>query len=267
MRFNTDKCHNLTVSASAQSMSKLYKIDGRFLQHVDTATYLGIIIHRTLEFSDHITEAVSKANKKLGFLKRNLKGCPSGLKEMAYISRICSGLEYGAAIWDPHLETQKKAIEQVQNWAIRWCHGLSPHQQCSITQLRKELELRMLEERRLQQRITLLFKIVHGVVVVMPEDLGLEAADGRTCSAHRHKFKEKRAHTNHLKFPVYRSILTRAFFMFLLRAYSTELAHEQKRSSLWASSARLFFIYRSRSLLMISKFINTWQSELLWSWS
>ena len=209
MRFNTDKCHILTVSSSAQPLSKLYEIDGSFLQHNDTATYLGIIIHRTLEFADHITEAVSKANKKLGFLKRNLKGCPPELKKTAYISLIRSGLEYGATIWDPHLETQKKAIEQVQNRAIRWCQGLSPHQQCSITQLRKELQLRTLEERRLQQRLTLHFKIVHGVVVVTPEDLGLEAADGRTRSSHRHKYKEKRARTNRLKFsPVYRSIPT-----------------------------------------------------------
>ena len=101
MRFNTDKCHILTVSASAQPLSKLYEIDGSFLQHVDTATYLGIIIHRTLEFADHITEAVSTANKMLGFLKRNLKGCPSELKKTAYISLIRSGLEYGATIWDP----------------------------------------------------------------------------------------------------------------------------------------------------------------------
>ena len=85
MRFdNTDKCHILTVSASAQPLFKLYEIDGSFLQHVDTVIkYLGIIIHRTLEFADHITEAVSKANKKLGFLKRNLKGCPSELKKTA----------------------------------------------------------------------------------------------------------------------------------------------------------------------------------------
>ena len=84
MRFdNTDKCHILTVSASAQPLSKLYEIDGSFLQHVDTVTYIGIIIHRTLEFADHITEAVSKANKKLGFLKRNPKGCPSELKKTA----------------------------------------------------------------------------------------------------------------------------------------------------------------------------------------
>ena len=57
------------------------------------------------------------------------------------------------------------------------------------------------------------------------------------------------------------------FSMFLLRAYSAELAHEQKRSSLWASSARSFSVYRSRNLLMISKLINTWRSELFWNWS
>ena len=57
------------------------------------------------------------------------------------------------------------------------------------------------------------------------------------------------------------------FSMFLLRAYSAELVHEQKQSSLWASSARSFSIYRSGSLLMISKLINTWWSGLFWNWS
>ena len=125
MHLNTDKSHSQAASVSAQPLSKLYEIDGSFLQHVDTATYLGIIIHLTLEFSDHISEAVSQANKKHGFLKHNLKGCPSELKKTAFISLIRFGLKDGATIWDPHLETQKKAIELVRNRAIRWSQGLS----------------------------------------------------------------------------------------------------------------------------------------------
>ena len=156
----------------------------------------------SLDFSDHIRETVSKANKKLGFLKRNLKGSPSALKRTAYLSLIRSGLEYGATIWDPHLDTQKRAIERVQNQAIRWIYDQRPREECSITQLRKDLGLQTLEERRLQQRLALLYKIINGEVATTTEDLCMTPADERTRASHRHKFKEKRACMNRLKYSV-----------------------------------------------------------------
>ena len=68
----------------------------------------------------------------------------SWTQKTAFIGLFRSGLKNGATIWDHHLETQKKTIKQVQNRAIGWCQGLSPRHQCSITQLRKELQLRTL---------------------------------------------------------------------------------------------------------------------------
>ena len=50
-------------------------------------------------------------------------------------------LEYGATIWDPHVDTQKRAVERVQNQAIWWIYDLRPREECSITQLRKYLGL------------------------------------------------------------------------------------------------------------------------------
>ena len=166
MRFNTSKCNIMTISNSAKPLTKFYEIDNRILQHADVAIYLGVIINRSLDFSDHIRETVSKANKKLGCLKRNLKGSQAALKRTAYLSLIRSGLEYGATIWDPHLDTKKKAIERVQNQAFRWIYDLRPREECSITQLRKDLGLQTLEERRLQQRLALLYKIINGEVAI-----------------------------------------------------------------------------------------------------
>ena len=177
----------MTISNSATPLTKFYEIDNRILQHVDVATYLGVIINRSLDFSDHIRETVSKANKKLGFLKRNLKGSPSALKRTAYLSLLRSGLEYGATIRNPHLDTQKKAIERVQNQAIRWIYDLRPREECSITQLRKDLGLQTLEERRLQQRLALLYKIINGEVAITTEDLCMTPADGRT---HQNNWKQ-----------------------------------------------------------------------------
>ena len=78
---------------------------------------------------------------------------------------------------------------------------------CSITQLRKELDFQTLEERRLQQRLTFFYKAINGEVVVTTDDLGLEVADIRTRAAHCHKFKEKQARANLLKYSmVHRTI-------------------------------------------------------------
>ena len=200
MRFNTSKCNIITISNPATPLSKFYEIENRILQHVDVATYLGVIIIGSLDFSDHIRETVSKAKKKLGFLKRNLKGSPSALKKTAYLSLTKSGLEYGATIWDPHLDTQKKAIERVQNQAIRWIYDLRPREECSITELRKDLGLQTLEERRLQQRLALLYNIINGEVAITTEELCMTPADGRTRASHPHKFKEKRARMDRLKY-------------------------------------------------------------------
>ena len=209
MHFNTSKCNVITMTNKAKPHIYFYEMNGRILTKVDLAKYLGITIQNSLDFASHIRETASKANKKLGFLRRNLKGSPATIRKIAFTSIIRSSLEYGSTIWDPYLVTQRKAIEQVQNRAIRWIMGLGPHQTCSITQLRKELDLESLEERRLQQRLVLLFKVVNGDVMVTPDELGLQKADARTRSAHKHKFKEKRAPTDRLKFsPVFRTVPT-----------------------------------------------------------
>ena len=207
MHFNTGKCNVIRLTHSSKPLTIFYKMNGKILQEVELAQYLGITIHKSLEFGSHIRETVAKANKRLGFLKRNLKRTPTAVKKMAYNSLIRSGLEYGSVIWDPHLASQTKAVEAVQNRAIRWMMGFGPRQRCSISKLRAELELRTLEERRCQQRLTLLYKMVNGDVVVTPDDLGMQSADSRTRCKHGHKFREKRARTNRLKFsPVFRTI-------------------------------------------------------------
>ena len=85
------------------------------------AKYLGVTLSNDLEWSKHIAAMTNKANSKLSFLLRNLKGCPEKLKQTAYFSLIPSFMEYGATVWgDPYQKYNSDEIERVQHRAARF---------------------------------------------------------------------------------------------------------------------------------------------------
>ena len=56
-----------------------YSLIGQVLEEVMDAKYLGVTLSNDLEWSKHIATMTNKANSKLSFLRRNLKGCPEKL--------------------------------------------------------------------------------------------------------------------------------------------------------------------------------------------
>ena len=111
MEFNAKKCNIMTISSKETPLTKFYQLDeDTVLQQVDSATYLGILINKSLKFSEHIRNTTNKCSRRLGFLRRNLKRCPKELKKTAYISLVRSCAEYDAAIWDPHLAKDIEAL-------------------------------------------------------------------------------------------------------------------------------------------------------------
>jgi len=83
MHFNPSKCH--VVSASKRSHHHQYfcELCGVVLKSVESEKYLGVTLSIDLSWSSHITAICTKANQKLGFIKRNLTGTPRELKRLA----------------------------------------------------------------------------------------------------------------------------------------------------------------------------------------
>ena len=150
----------------------MYELCATFLGSVTEEKYLGVLISHDLSWSPHISKLATTASQKLGFLMRNLKGCPKELKKTAYMTVVRSSLDYASTIWDPHLIKDITALEKIQRKAARWITG-NFQRHASVTGMLASLGLDSLEERRRIARLVLLYKILHEEVAIPMDELGL----------------------------------------------------------------------------------------------
>ena len=71
----------------------------------------------------HVSNICTKANRTLGFLRRNLYACPQEVKEAAYKGLVHPVLEYSGSVWDPLGVGLQNELEKVQNRASRFVTG------------------------------------------------------------------------------------------------------------------------------------------------
>jgi hypothetical protein len=118
MQFHPEKCISLSVTRSQKPFHTSYILKGHTLKSVTTAKYLGITISKDMNWNTHINNITSKANKIIGFLRRNLPIQNTETKTLAYKSMVRSNLKYYASVWAPHTEKLKSKLEQVQRRAV-----------------------------------------------------------------------------------------------------------------------------------------------------
>ena len=71
-------------------------------QKKQTQKYLWVTIADNMTWNTHSEQTAAKENKKLGFLKRNLKINNSDIKIGTYNTLVRPTLEYCSMVWDPH---------------------------------------------------------------------------------------------------------------------------------------------------------------------
>ena len=103
-------------------------------------------------------------------LRRNLFFAPRSVKNKAYMSCVVPILEYASTCWQPTSDSLNSAIEMVQHNAARFIsntHSKKGHfQKFSITKILNALQMETLQERRIQARLSMAFKILNGHVIL-----------------------------------------------------------------------------------------------------
>jgi hypothetical protein len=161
LQLNVKKCCVMRISRGHEIYQSDYFLGGDSLKFENNYKYLGLNITSAMSWRAHIQKMVGKANSRLNFVQRILRGCPKHVKEVAYFSLVRPLLEYGGTIWNPHEEGLVKEIEMVQRRAARFVSSRYSWRE-SVSEILTTLKWATLEDRRVEQDLRLFVKIIKG---------------------------------------------------------------------------------------------------------
>ena len=123
--FNITKCSALYIGKNNER--HVYYTDANKTNKLDTTTQekdLGVIFTENLKFDEHINNAVKKANKMVGLIRRSFEYLDANMFLKLYKAIVRPHLEYANVIWHPILQRQKIILEKVQRRATKIVPGL-----------------------------------------------------------------------------------------------------------------------------------------------
>ena len=76
MTFQPVKCNMMQLTRERMKIHASYTLEGTDLEIVENINYLGVTITNDLRWNTHVSNVCTKANRTLGFQRRNLYSCP-----------------------------------------------------------------------------------------------------------------------------------------------------------------------------------------------
>ena len=142
-----------------------YHLHDCTLESVPSAKYLGVTISEDLKWSEYISSITKKTNQTLGFLKRNIRVHNKDLKSTAYKTLVRPQLEYASTVWSPHTDLDINKLESLQRRDARWVTGEYQYTS-SVSTMLQDLIWRSLDQRRIDSRLALLYKVTYDLVAI-----------------------------------------------------------------------------------------------------
>ena len=146
-----------------------------------------------------LAQTCSRANRALGFIRRNIKVRSPRIKEKLYNSLVRPHVEYASAVWSPHEVKPIHQLEMVQRRAARWTLNRH-HNTSSVKGMLEDLQWRTLEQRRTDCRLVLLFQIIHGLVQIPPTNYLQPSLNTTSRKNHNYTYQQCSTRTNYFKY-------------------------------------------------------------------
>ena len=199
MKFRPDKCKFIRFTRSPSPIPFTYTLHNQPLQTTTSEKYLGVHLSHDLHFKQHIDSITNRANRTLGFLRRNLHNCTPDIKHIAYNSLVRPTLEYCSAVWDPYSKQDRKKLEQVNTRAARFITHNYTYTPGTTSYIKKQINMELLESRRRTHRLTIMYKITNNLIDINRHEYLQAAHTLSTRNSHNMKFHRYQTDTNSYK--------------------------------------------------------------------
>ena len=153
---NTTKCK--CIHYGKNNPQHLYSIGSTPLAVDDTEKDVEVTFDPSLDFRTQISNMISKANTRVGIIKRSFSRLSIQSFKLLYKSLARPILEYCSVIWYPIFKTDAQEIEKVQHRATKLVH---PLRNLSYNERLKSLNLTTLEYRRKRVDMLKVFRIAN----------------------------------------------------------------------------------------------------------
>ena len=169
MELNAPKCRVLTVTRRKTGVVFRYSINNEALDSVQSIRDVGVVIDKSLSFTEPYSGVISRALKMLGYSSKTAANFtnPWALTVL-YTALVRPHLEYASPIWSPGARTHVNRLEAVQRRFLRFAAfrlgmgmNRSDHDYTNIT---IKLNIPSLETRRAVADLLLLYKVLNYIV-------------------------------------------------------------------------------------------------------
>ena len=169
--WDSNQSNAILCRLQGNGSKRSYNLEGTVLDNVENIKYLRLTITNDLKWNTHVSNICTKANRTLGFLRRNLSACSQDVKESAYKGLVRPVLEYGSSVWNPSIILLHEELEKVQKRAARFVTGNYIYETGSMTGLLEQLNWDSLKKRKRDSRIIMLYKGLKGAASIPTNDL------------------------------------------------------------------------------------------------
>ena len=156
--FNCVKCGVMHLGKNNPCFT--YTLNNTTLKQTSSEKDLGVFVDPLLNFEDHINASVKKAKRMSGLIMHTINYKSKTIMIPLFKSLVRPIIEYGNAVWSPHLRKHVNLIESVQRLFTKCIIGTK---HLSYEERLKFLGLPSLEFRRFRGDLIETYKICKGV--------------------------------------------------------------------------------------------------------
>ena len=160
--FNMGKCSILHLGKNNPNHKYKLTSEGDIVElvEIEEEKDLGIKFDSLLSFKQHTSECVSKANQRIGLIRRNFQQLDNYMFLLLYKSLIRPLLEYGNTVWYPFYKQDSQELEKVQRRATKLVKNL---RDMAYPARLRALDLPTLVYRRKRADMLQMYRIITGV--------------------------------------------------------------------------------------------------------